>query len=177
MSEMMETFSVKYVSTTLGIVESTVRKHCNILEGYGYVISRNENNARIFYNHDIASLRKLLEESSKGRKLDDIAMEIAGRQVEHEKIKGNPPAPSDAALIRTLINKVEQLTIEVKELREENEDGRRLLQMNLHKIEQKLELSEPVVEVEEVKEEVATTVEEVKEEKTKKGLFARIFNK
>lgn len=165
MSEIIETYSAKHVAMTLGIALSTVRKHCSMLESHGYTMSRNEEDFRIFYEHDIAVLRRLGEESKKGRKLDDIAMELAERQQEKNNIKGNPPTPSDASLIRTLIEKIDILTKMFEASEASREEERRMTQMLLRKLEAKDQ------EVIEMREEVAAAVE--KEEK--KSFFKRFF--
>lgn len=47
----------KEVADNLGIVSSTLRKWCLLLEEGGYTFDRNDKDQRIFYEHDVMTLR------------------------------------------------------------------------------------------------------------------------
>ena len=156
MMDTVNTYTVKHIEKTLGISVSTVRKYALLLESHGYRISRNENNVRILYDADITVFRRIYEESTKGRTLDSIAMELATAQEETDIIKGNPPAPNDAALLRTLIEKVDTLTEKIDVMEASREEERRAFQMALRKYDEKYQ------EVIAMKEETAAAAEDVK---------------
>ncbi|MED0982997.1 DUF3967 domain-containing protein [Bacillus paramycoides] len=53
------------VAKKLGIGSSTLRKYCLALEEVGYFFERGNNNSRIFYHKDIATIERLVAATNK----------------------------------------------------------------------------------------------------------------
>lgn len=161
MTEHITTYSVKQAAQVVAIGVSTVRKYSLLLESKGYRISRDEQNARIFYDADILALRRLKEGTSGGRILDVVAQEVASAMAETAVIKGSPPAPNDAQAIRELKDTIEILSAKIDAMATEQEETRRAFQMALRKMDER---HTEIIEMK-AKEETAAASEPVVESK------------
>ncbi|MDA2384618.1 hypothetical protein PDN41_23235 [Bacillus cereus] len=56
---MAQTYWGSEVAKNLGIGLSTLRKYCLVLEEAGYPFERGNNNSRIFYHKDVATIERL----------------------------------------------------------------------------------------------------------------------
>jgi hypothetical protein len=66
-NEFEKAYSTNEIANLLGIGDSTLRKWCLALEKEGYRFIRDDNDNRVFVEHDVIALRQL-QEMIKGRK-------------------------------------------------------------------------------------------------------------
>ncbi|WP_433775380.1 DUF3967 domain-containing protein [Bacillus wiedmannii] len=114
---MEQTYWGSEVSKNLGIGSSTLRKYCLALEEVGYPFERGNNNSRIFYHKDVATIERLVTAMNKKNVTLEQAISLAIKSVEENKIATvamNEVA--DVEHIKSLserIERLEQLNLEL----------------------------------------------------------------
>ncbi|KZM53252.1 MerR family transcriptional regulator [Aeribacillus pallidus] len=182
-------YTTKEVSTTLEIGESTLRKWCLSLEKNGYQFIRNEQNKRLFVEHDLVVLRhfqKLVQEVN--MPLENASMLVIDRFSESpfEKRTGIVPVNkkgeqhdlmrSDTVIeqlekIDTLIQENAELKAEISEIKAMLAQQQKYIQERLEERDRKL--IESIRSFQEQKQ----VLLEASTAKEKKGFFTRLFSK
>ncbi|PQZ48608.1 hypothetical protein CQZ94_27675 [Bacillus sp. MYb209] len=116
---MAQTYGGAEVAKDIGIGSSTLRKYCLALEEAGYFFERgNNNNARIFYHKDIATIEWLVEAVNKKNITLEQAINLVITSVTENGIATVAVMDSvaDSEHIKTLgerIERLEQLNLEL----------------------------------------------------------------
>ncbi|MED0906788.1 DUF3967 domain-containing protein [Bacillus nitratireducens] len=105
---MSQTYWGSEVAKNLGIGSSTLRKYCLALEEAGYSFERGNNNSRIFYHNDVATIERLVAMRKKNLRLDQ-AIYLAMTSVTKNEV-------AITEHIKTLVERIkrlEQLNLEL----------------------------------------------------------------
>jgi DNA-binding transcriptional MerR regulator len=189
-------YTTKQVADNLGIVTSTLRKWCLMLENEelgNYKIDRNEKDQRVFYDYDVLALREIKRLTTE----DGITLENAVKSVGiklrkqqeitasvmEEEAETSAPAPDmkryEEKLDRLLAyierqdDRFDQQERFNRELLSKLDDQQKYIQESLQKRDEQLMIA--IRETQETKRLIAAA-EEAKPE-PKKGFFARLFGK
>ncbi|EOP47241.1 hypothetical protein IKQ_06308 [Bacillus cereus VDM053] len=106
---MSQTYWGSEVAKNLGIGSSTLRKYCLALEEAGYSFERGNNNSRIFYHNDVATIERLIVAMRKKNLRLDQAINLAMTSVTKNEV-------AITEHIRTLVERIkrlEQLNLEL----------------------------------------------------------------
>ncbi|OFD68230.1 MULTISPECIES: DUF3967 domain-containing protein [Bacillus cereus group] len=106
---MSQTYWGAEVAKNLGIGSSTLRKYCLALEKAGYSFKRGNNNSRIFYHNDVATIERLIVAMRKNNLTLDHAINLAMTSVTKNEV-------AITEHIRTLVERIkrlEQLNLEL----------------------------------------------------------------
>ena len=141
-------YTTKQLTELIGVAQSTVRKYSMALEGEGYDILRNELDRRIFRDRDIVAIRRMVELTQQGAKVDNAAQIVV-----EERQGGQLPAEN------------KQVTAEL--LNYIHKQDNRMAELNA-KIDRLLELAEDKTQ------ESAATID-TQEEPKKESLLKRLF--
>ncbi|KUH43415.1 DUF3967 domain-containing protein [Bacillus mycoides] len=114
---MAQTYWGSEVAKNLGIGSSTLRKYCLALEEAGYPFERGNNNSRIFYHTDVATIERLVTAMNKKNVTLEQAINLAMTSVEENEIATvATDSVADTEQIKTLserIERLEQLNLEL----------------------------------------------------------------
>ncbi|MED4003607.1 MerR family transcriptional regulator [Priestia aryabhattai] len=191
-------YTTKEVSTTLNVVDSTIRKWCLAMEKHGYTFTKNEHNQRLFLEKDLVALRHyqtMVKENNFS--MDNAGMVIASRfsspfpsgsggvpavkTEDEERLSARPDTRSDERIDK-LIEHAEKQEQFNKELLERLNEQQKYIEKQHHYIEEKLKerdgnLMESLRTLQEAKQEMLEIAATKEEEKPKQGFFARLFGK
>lgn len=191
-------YTTKEVSTTLNVVDSTIRKWCLAMEKHGYTFMKNENNQRLFLEKDLVALRHyqtMVKENNFS--MDNAGMVIASRfsspfpngsggvpavkTEDEERLSARPDTRSDERIDK-LIEHAEKQEQFNKELLERLNEQQKYIEKQHYYIEEKLKerdgnLMESLRTLQEAKQEMLEIAATKEEEKPKQGFFARLFGK
>lgn len=106
---MSQTYWGSEVAKNLGIGSSTLRKYCLALEEAGYSFERGNNNSRIFYHNDVATIERLIVAMRKKNLRLDQAINLAMISVTKNEV-------ATTEHIKTLVERIkrlEQLNLEL----------------------------------------------------------------
>ncbi|MBJ8055874.1 DUF3967 domain-containing protein [Bacillus cereus] len=106
---MSQTYWGSEVAKNLGIGSSTFRKYCLALEEAGYSFERGNNNSRIFYHNDVATIERLIVAMRKKNLRLDQAIYLAMTSVTKNEV-------AITEHIKTLVERIkrlEQLNLEL----------------------------------------------------------------
>ncbi|PFH80058.1 hypothetical protein COI61_05960 [Bacillus cereus] len=106
---MSQTYWGSEVAKNLGIGSSTLRKYCLVLEEAGYSFERGNNNSRIFYHNDVATIERLIFAMRKKNLRLDQAVNLAMTCVTKNEV-------AITEHIKTLVERIkrlEQLNLEL----------------------------------------------------------------
>lgn len=106
---MSQTYWGSEVAKNLGIGSSTLRKYCLALEEAGYPFERGNNNSRIFYHNDVATIEQLIVAMRKNNLTLDQAINLAMTSVTKNEVVITEH-------IKTLVERIkrlEQLNLEL----------------------------------------------------------------
>lgn len=106
---MSQTYWGSEVAKNLGIGSSTLRKYCLALEEAGYSFERGNNNSRIFYHNDVATIERLIVAMRKKNLRLDQAINLAMTSVTKNEV-------AITEHIKTLVERIkrlEQLNLEL----------------------------------------------------------------
>jgi len=107
---MAQTYWGSEVAKNLGIGSSTLRKYCLALEEAGYPFERGNNNSRIFYHKDVATIERLVTAMNKKNVTLDQAINLAISSVEENKIATVAiDDVADTEHIKALTERIERL--------------------------------------------------------------------
>ena len=114
---MAQTYWGSEVAKNLGIGSSTLRKYCLALEEAGYPFERGNNNSRIFYHTDVATIERLVTAMNKKNVTLEQAINLAMASAEENEIATvATDSVADTEQIKTLserIERLEQLNLEL----------------------------------------------------------------
>lgn len=114
---MAQTYWGSEVAKNLGIGSSTLRKYCLALEEAGYPFERGNNNSRIFYHKDVATIERLVTAMNKKNVTLEQAINLAMTSVtENEVATVAIDSLADTEQIKALserIERLEQLNLEL----------------------------------------------------------------
>lgn len=137
-------YTTKEVAENIGISPSTLRKYCLLIEAAGYKVPRNERNDRMFYDSDVLAIRSLRKLVDDGTPVEKAAKEVSVKLSNREEVKGNPPAPNDAQVIKELSDKIDKLAEVILKMTEEQEKERLAFRSALRMIEKQQEVIEEI---------------------------------
>ncbi|HZG72980.1 MAG TPA: hypothetical protein VEY51_15690 [Chondromyces sp.] len=130
------------VAKSLGIGASTLRKYALALEEAGYQFDRGINNSRVFYQHDVITVQRIVSAINNQNLPLETAIKLA---VEHQQQPEQPvavPAPPDSAVpyqATELLERVKQLEANQEKLIEVNRELVKELAMHQQWMKKKLE--------------------------------------
>ena len=114
---MAQTYWGSEVAKNLGIGSSTLRKYCLALEESGYPFERGNNNSRIFYHKNVATIERLVTAMNKKNVTLEQAINLAMASVEENEIATvATDSVADTERIKSLserIERLEQLNLEL----------------------------------------------------------------
>lgn len=107
---MAQTYWGSEVAKNLGIGSSTLRKYCLALEEAGYLFERGNNNSRIFYHTDVATIERLITAMNKKNVTLEQAINLAMASVKANEIAtGDTDSIADTEHIKALTERIERL--------------------------------------------------------------------
>lgn len=114
---MAQTYWGSEVAKNLGIGSSTLRKYCLALEEAGYPFERGNNNSRIFYHTDVATIERIVTAMDKKNVTLEQAINLVIASVEENEIATvATDSVADTEHIKALserIERLEQLNLEL----------------------------------------------------------------
>lgn len=106
---MSQTYWGAEVAKKLEIGSSTLRKYCLALEEAGYPFERGNNNSRVFYHNDVATIERLIVAMRKKNLRLDQAVNLAMTSV----TKNEVPITEHIKTLVERIKRLEQLNLEL----------------------------------------------------------------
>ncbi|WP_131099737.1 DUF3967 domain-containing protein [Bacillus sp. SYJ] len=173
---MAQTYWGSEVAKTLGIGSSTLRKYCLALEEAGYSFERGNNNSRIFYHKDVATIERLVTAMNKKNVTLEQAINLAMTSVTENEIAtvatGNI---ADTEHIKALIERIERLEQLNLELIQRLDQQSKLLQETdaqriIREEQRDVQLIQVLREIQDSKRLIAASEQ-------KKSLWSRLFGK
>lgn len=114
---MAQTYWGSEVAKNLGIGSSTLRKYCLSLEEAGYPFERGNNNSRIFYHKDVATIERLVAAINKKNVTLEQAINLVMISVAENKIAtvaiDNVADTEHIKALTKRIERLEQLNLEL----------------------------------------------------------------
>jgi DNA-binding transcriptional MerR regulator len=185
-------YTTKQVADNLGIVTSTLRKYCLMLEDEklgNYRFERNEKDQRIFYDHDVIALRllkKLTQED--GITLENAVKTVGGKARNREEFVSETPEESETPSVTVTDlqrheDKLDQILEYVKRQDERIEQQERFNRELITKLdEQNRYIKESIDRRDQKLMEAMREVQETKQiaaahEEDKKGFWSSLFGR
>ncbi len=173
---MAQTYWGSEVAKNLGIGSSTLRKYCLALEEAGYPFERGNNNSRIFYHTDVATIERLVTAMNKKNVTLEQAINLAMTSVEGNEIATVAIASvTDTEHIKTLterIERLEQLNLEL--IQRLDQQGKFLQETDdkriLREEQRDIQLMQVLREIQDSKRLIAASEQ-------KESLWSRLFGK
>ena len=173
---MAQTYWGSEVAKNLGIGSSTLRKYCLALEEAGYPFERGNNNSRIFYHKDVATIERLVTAMNKKNVTLEQAINLAMTSVEGNEIATVAiDSVADTEQIKTLterIERLEQLNLEL--IQRLDQQSKFLQETNAQRIireeQRDVQLMQVLREIQDSKRLIAASEQ-------KKSLWSRLFGK
>lgn len=107
---MAQTYWGSEVAKNLGIGPSTLRKYCLALEEAGYPFERGNNNSRVFYHADVATIERLITAMNKKSVTLEQAVNLVISSIEENQIATvATDSVADTEHIKTLTERIERL--------------------------------------------------------------------
>ncbi|AXO96263.1 hypothetical protein MCCC1A01412_28265 [Bacillus anthracis] len=107
---MAQTYWGSEVAKNLGIGSSTLRKYCLALEEAGYPFERGNNNSRVFYHKDVATIERLVTAMNKKNVTLEQAINLAISSVEENEIAiAVTDSVANTEQIKALTERIERL--------------------------------------------------------------------
>lgn len=173
---MAQTYWGSEVAKNLGIGSSTLRKYCLALEEAGYPFERGNNNSRIFYHTDVATIERLVTAMNKKNVTLEQAINLAMTSVEDNEIATVATVSvADTEHIKALTERIERLEQLNLELIQRLDQQSKLLQETdaqrmIREEQRDVRLMQVLREIQENKQLIAAS-------KQKKTFWNRLFNK
>ena len=173
---MAQTYWGSEVAKNLGIGSSTLRKYCLALEEAGYPFERGNNNSRIFYHKDVATIERLITAMNKKNVTLKQAINLAMTSVEENEIATvATDSVADTEHIKTLTERIERLEQLNLELIQRLDQQSKLLQETdaqriIREEQRDIQLMQVLREIQDSKRLIAASEQ-------KKSLWSRLFGK
>lgn len=173
---MTQTYWGSEVAKNLGIGSSTLRKYCLALEEAGYPFERGNNNSRIFYHKDVATIERLVTAMNKKDITLEWAINLAMTSVEENEIATVATnSVADTEHIKALTERIERLEQLNLELIQRLDQQSKLLQeadaQRIIREEQRdIQLMQVLREIQDSKRLIATSEQ-------RKPFWSRLFGK
>ncbi|AMR06556.1 DUF3967 domain-containing protein [Bacillus thuringiensis] len=173
---MAQTYWGSEVAKNLGIGSSTLRKYCLALEEAGYPFERGNNNSRIFYHKDVATIERLVTAMNKKNVTLEQAINLAMVSVEENEIATVvTDGVADTEHIKVLterIGRLEQLNLElIQRLDQQSKSLQEMDDKRIIREEQRdIQLMQVLREIQDSKRLIAASEQ-------KKSLWSRLFGK
>ncbi|SFD70237.1 DNA-binding transcriptional regulator, MerR family [Bacillus sp. 491mf] len=173
---MAQTYWGSEVAKNLGIGSSTLRKYCLALEEAGYPFERGNNNSRIFYHKDVATIERLVTAMNKKNVTLEQAINLAMTSVgENEIATVATDSVSDTEHIQALIERIERLEQLNLELIQRLDQQSKFLQETdaqriIREEQRDVQLMQVLREIQDSKRLIAASEQ-------KKSLWSRLFGK
>ncbi|CGG56103.1 TPA: DUF3967 domain-containing protein [Bacillus cereus] len=173
---MAQTYWGSEVAKNLGIGSSTLRKYCLALEEAGYPFERGNNNSRIFYHTDVATIERLIMAMNKKSVTLEQAVNLAMVSVEGNEIATVATKNvADTEHIKTLTERIERLEQLNLELIQRLDQQSKLLQETdtqriIREEQRDIQLMQVLREIQDSKQLIAATEQ-------KKSFWNRLFGK
>jgi len=107
---MAQTYWGSEVAKNLGIGSSTLRKYCLALEEAGYPFERGNNNSRVFFHKDVATIERLIAAMNKKSITLEHAVNLVISSVEENKVATvATDSVADTEHIKALVERIERL--------------------------------------------------------------------
>ncbi|HEK9103925.1 DUF3967 domain-containing protein [Bacillus pfraonensis] len=107
---MAQTYWGSEVAKNLGIGSSTLRKYCLALEEAGYPFERGNNNSRVFFHKDVATIERLIAAMNKKNITLERAVNLVISSVEENKVATvATDSVADTEHIKVLTERIERL--------------------------------------------------------------------
>ncbi|PEX21376.1 DUF3967 domain-containing protein [Bacillus cereus] len=173
---MAQTYWGSEVAKNLGIGSSTLRKYCLALEEAGYPFERGNNNSRIFYHKDVATIERLVTAMNKKNVTLEQAINLAMTSTEENEIATvATDNVADTQHIKTLTERIERLEQLNLELIQRLDQQSKLLQETdaqriIREEQRDVQLMQVLREIQDSKRLIAASEQ-------KKSLWSRLFGK
>ncbi|HFU7072817.1 TPA: DUF3967 domain-containing protein [Bacillus cereus] len=173
---MAQTYWGSEVAKNLGIGSSTLRKYCLALEEAGYPFERGNNNSRIFYHKDVATIERLVTAMNKKNVTLEQAINLAMTSTEENEIAiVATDNVADTEHIKTLTERIERLEQLNLELIQRLDQQSKLLQETdaqriIREEQRDVQLMQVLREIQDSKRLIAASEQ-------KKSLWSRLFGK
>ncbi len=173
---MSQTYWGSEVAKNLGIGSSTLRKYCLALEEAGYPFERGNNNSRIFYHKDVATIERLVTAMEKKNVTLEQAINLAIASVEENIIATvATDGVADTEHIKVLTERIERLEQINLELIQRLDQQSKLLQETdaqriIREEQRDIQLMQVLREIQDSKRLIAASEQ-------KKSLWSRLFSK
>ncbi|MCS6596138.1 DUF3967 domain-containing protein [Bacillus cereus] len=173
---MTQTYWGSEVAKNLGIGSSTLRKYCLALEAAGYPFERGNNNSRIFYHTDVATIERLVMAMNKKNVTLEQAINLAMTSVkENEVATVAIDKVADVEQMKVLTERIERLEHLNLELIQRLDQQKKFLQETdvkrvIREEQRDIQLMRVLREIQENKQLIAASEQ-------KKTFWNRLFNK
>ncbi|KZD51622.1 DUF3967 domain-containing protein [Bacillus cereus] len=173
---MAQTYWGSEVAKNLGIGSSTLRKYCLALEEAGYPFERGNNNSRIFYHKDVATIERLVTAMNKKNVTLEQAINLVMTSTEENEIATvATDNVADTEHIKTLTERIERLEQLNLELIQRLDQQSKLLQETdaqriIREEQRDVQLMQVLREIQDSKRLIAASEQ-------KKSLWSRLFGK
>ncbi|ALC55294.1 MULTISPECIES: DUF3967 domain-containing protein [Bacillus cereus group] len=173
---MAQTYWGSEVAKNLGIGSSTLRKYCLALEEVGYPFERGNNNSRIFYHKDVATIERLVTAMNKKNVTLEQAINLAITSTEENEIATVvTDSVADTEDIKGLTERIERLEQLNLELIQRLDQQSKLLQETdaqriIREEQRDIQLMQVLREIQDSKRLIAASEQ-------KKSLWSRLFGK
>ncbi|WP_439873395.1 DUF3967 domain-containing protein (plasmid) [Bacillus mycoides] len=173
---MAQTYWGSEVAKNLGIGSSTLRKYCLALEEAGYPFERGNNNSRIFYHTDVATIERLVTAMNKKNVTLEQAINLAMISVEENEIATvATDSVADTEQIKALSERIERLEQLNLELIQRLDQQSKLLQETdaqriIREEQRDVQLMQVLREIQDSKRLIAASEQ-------RKSLWSRLFGK
>ncbi|MEH7456204.1 DUF3967 domain-containing protein [Bacillus sp. JJ1127] len=173
---MAQTYWGSEVAKNLGIGSSTLRKYCLALEEAGYPFERGNNNSRIFYHKDVATIERLVTAMNKKNVTLEQAINLAMTSVEENEIATvATDSVADVEHIKVLTERIERLEQLNLELIQRLDQQSKLLQETdaqriIREEQRDIQLMQVLREIQDSKRLIAASEQ-------KKSFWSRLFGK
>ncbi|MDC2867911.1 DUF3967 domain-containing protein [Bacillus sp. BP-3] len=173
---MAQTYWGSEVAKNLGIGSSTLRKYCLALEEAGYPFERGNNNSRIFYHKDVATIERLVTAMNKKNVTLEQAINLSMTSViENEVATVAIDSVADTEHIKVLTERIERLEQLNLELIQRLDQQSKLLQETdaqriIREEQRDVQLMQVLREIQDSKRLIAASEQ-------KKSLWSRLFGK